>query len=66
MLTSFPWQQLLRERASMLRYTYISGLVITYWMKKNCTYVNLEWLNYKQHEQLIHASVKSFKPEHSH
>ena len=34
MLTAFPWQQLLSERASMLRYTYISSLVITYWMKK--------------------------------
>jgi len=42
MLTAFPWQQLLRERASILRYTYIFCLIITYWLKKNCTCVDLE------------------------
>ena len=26
--TAFPWQQCLRERASLLRYTYIACLVI--------------------------------------
>jgi hypothetical protein len=27
-LTAFPWQQWLRERASMLRFTYIASLVL--------------------------------------
>jgi hypothetical protein len=29
-LITFPWQQLLREYASLLRYTYISCLVLRY------------------------------------
>jgi hypothetical protein len=29
-LIAFPWQQRLRERGSMLRYTYIARLVILY------------------------------------
>ena len=29
-IIAFPWQQWLRERASILRYTYIAGLVRLY------------------------------------
>ena len=36
-LIAFPLQQCLHERASMLRYTYIACLVISYSTQRNCT-----------------------------